>query len=53
VDLSEVLRDYCCRCAQSRRSSTLEVFENLVQGVRAGGFLKDLKLGKAQKELDL
>jgi hypothetical protein len=36
-----------------KRFQHLEVFESLPQGERAGVFLKDSKLEKAQKELDL
>jgi hypothetical protein len=35
VNLSEVLKECCCRCAQSRNKSTLRGVGELPQGVHA------------------
>jgi hypothetical protein len=37
VNLSEVLKDYCCRHAQSQRLQRVAVTEGFPQGVRARG----------------
>jgi hypothetical protein len=37
-------------CAESKEVQHLEVFEGLPQGVRAGVFLQDSELEKAQKD---
>jgi hypothetical protein len=50
VNLSEALKDYCCRCAQSRKNSTLGSVRGLSQGVCARVFSKTQNCVKLRKE---
>jgi hypothetical protein len=50
VNLSEVLKDCCCRCAQSRRNSTLRSVRGLPQGVRARVFVETQNCVKLRKD---
>jgi hypothetical protein len=53
ANLSEELKDCCCRCAQSRKDSTLEVFEGCRKECVQESFLKDSELGKLRKDIGL
>ena len=50
VNLSEALKDCCCRCAQSRKNSTLGSVRGLPQGVRTRVFSKTQNCVKLRKE---
>jgi hypothetical protein len=50
VNLSEALKDCCCRCAQSRKNSTLGSVRGLPQGVRARVFSKTQNCVKLEKD---
>ena len=50
VNLSEALKDCCCRCAQSRKDSTLGSVRGLLQGVRTRVFSKTKNCVKLRKD---
>jgi hypothetical protein len=50
MKLSEVLKDYCCRCAQSRKKSTLRSVQGLSHGVCARVFVETQNCVKLRKD---